>query len=82
MDHDTLPYVMIDGPYGTASEHVFDYKTSVLIGAGIGVTPFASILKTIWYRINQPTNVVRLKKVHFVWICRDKQVRTVLRVGV
>ncbi|KAI9206972.1 ferric reductase NAD binding domain-containing protein [Polychytrium aggregatum] len=67
----TLPVVMIDGPFGTASEDVFNYDVSVLVGAGIGVTPFASILKTIWYRLNH-SSVKKLKKVHFIWICRDK----------
>ena len=38
----------IDGPFGSASEDVFQYEVSVLVGAGIGVTPFASILKSIW----------------------------------
>ncbi|KAI9359565.1 ferric reductase NAD binding domain-containing protein [Zopfochytrium polystomum] len=68
----SLPLVMIDGPYGSASEDVFDYEVSVLVGAGIGVTPFASILKTIWYRISNPTGLVRLRKVYFIWVCRDK----------
>eukprot|EP00842_Homolaphlyctis_polyrhiza_P001571 jgi/Hompol1/2414/HPOL_005992-RA len=67
----TLPFVMVDGPYGAASEDVFDYEASVLVGAGIGVTPFASILKTIWFRINNPTRAVPLRKVYFFWICRD-----------
>ena len=70
----TLPLVMIDGPYGTSSEDVFDYEVSVLVGAGIGVTPFASILKTIWYRINNPMSSDNLKKVYFIWVCRDKDV--------
>lgn len=69
----SLPFVMVDGPYGAASEDVFDYDVSVLIGMGIGVTPFASILKTIWYRINSPSAPVDLKKVHFIWVCRDKE---------
>ncbi|KAI8923869.1 ferric reductase NAD binding domain-containing protein [Entophlyctis helioformis] len=68
----SLPFVMVDGPYGSASEDVFDYEASILVGAGIGVTPFASILKTIWFRINNPTRPVPLKKVYFFWICRDK----------
>ena len=38
----------IDGPFGAASDTVFDYPVAVLVGAGIGVTPFASILKSIW----------------------------------
>lgn len=50
-----LPRVMIDGPFGSASEDVFKFEVSILVGAGIGVTPFASILKSIWYRLNNPT---------------------------
>ena len=41
---DGSPILRIDGPFGTASEEVFNYKTVVLVGGGIGVTPFASIL--------------------------------------
>ncbi|KAJ7632238.1 NADPH oxidase [Roridomyces roridus] len=48
----TLPRVMVDGPFGTSSEEFLDYETVLLVGAGIGVTPFASILKNIWYRMN------------------------------
>ena len=39
--------VYIDGPYGTPSTHIFQAEHAVLIGAGIGVTPFASILQSI-----------------------------------
>ncbi|CAG8469561.1 8353_t:CDS:2 [Diversispora eburnea] len=38
-----LPRVMIDGPFGSASEDVFKFEVAMLVGAGIGVTPFASI---------------------------------------
>lgn len=43
----------------------------MLVGAGIGVTPFASILKSIWYRSNYPQKKTKLHKVYFFWICRD-----------
>ncbi|EWY86359.1 NADPH oxidase [Fusarium oxysporum f. sp. raphani 54005] len=66
-----LPRVYVDGPFGSASEDVFKYEVSVLVGAGIGVTPFASILKSIWYRMNYPQKKTRLAKVYFFWICRD-----------
>ena len=66
-----LPRVYIDGPFGSASEDVFKYEVAVLVGAGIGVTPFASILKSIWYRMNYPQKKTRLRKVYFFWICRD-----------
>ncbi|CAK7265102.1 hypothetical protein SEPCBS119000_001333 [Sporothrix epigloea] len=66
-----MPRVYVDGPFGSASEDVFKYEVSVLVGAGIGVTPFASILKSIWYRMNYPRSRTRLSKVYFIWICRD-----------
>lgn len=65
-----LPRVYIDGPFGSAPEDVFKYEVSILVRAGIGVTPFASILKSIWYRMNYPQKKTRLSKVYFFWICR------------
>lgn len=43
----------------------------MLVGAGIGVTPFASILKSIWYRMTHGKQQTRLRKVYFFWVCRD-----------
>jgi len=65
-----LPEVRIDGPYGAPAEDVFNMEVAVLIGAGIGVTPFASILKHIWYRQKKGT-LQSLKRVEFFWVCRD-----------
>ncbi|KAH9837179.1 NADPH oxidase [Rhodofomes roseus] len=65
-----LPEVRIDGPYGAPAEDVFNVEVAVLIGAGIGVTPFASILKHIWYRQKKGT-LMNLKRVEFFWVCRD-----------
>jgi len=65
-----LPVVRIDGPYGAPAEDVFNVEIAVLVGAGIGVTPFASILKHIWYR-QRSGNLGSLRRVEFFWICRD-----------
>jgi len=65
-----LPAVRIDGPYGAPAEDVFNVEVAVLIGAGIGVTPFASILKHIWYR-QKKGNLGTLRRVEFFWVCRD-----------
>lgn len=69
----TLPRVMVDGPFGSASEDFLNYETILLVGAGIGVTPFASILKSIWYRMNNfnQSKPTRLSKVYFTWVIRD-----------
>ena len=37
-----LPRVMVDGPFGSASEDFLKFETVLLVGGGIGVTPFAS----------------------------------------
>jgi len=66
----SLPAVRIDGPFGAPAEDVFDVEVAILVGAGIGVTPFASILKDIWYRQRQG-NCGTLRRVEFFWICRD-----------
>ena len=65
-----MPAVRIDGPYGAPAEDVFDREVAVLVGAGIGVTPFASILKHIWYR-QRRGKLGALRRVEFFWICRD-----------
>ncbi len=41
------------------------------MGAGIGVTPFASVLKSIYYRLSEEGQRLHLKKVYFVWICPE-----------
>ncbi|KAG0244921.1 hypothetical protein BGW41_005520 [Actinomortierella wolfii] len=61
-----LPRVLLDGPYGSPSEDAFNYEIAVLVGAGIGVTPFASVLKHIWYSVVQPTKIIALRKA-FEW---------------
>ncbi|XP_071098234.1 NADPH oxidase 5-like [Haliotis cracherodii] len=79
----------IDGPYGTCSRAIFETEHAVLIGSGIGVTPYASILQSIMYRFKAykrccpscthswydevPPHVMNLKKVDFIWINRDQE---------
>jgi NADPH oxidase 1 len=66
-----FPPLRIDGPYGAPAEDVFNNEVAVLIGTGIGVTPFASILKTIWQLRASSSIPGRLRRVEFFWICRD-----------
>ena len=42
--------VFIDGPFGAPTNLIFHAQHAVLIGTGIGVTPFASILQSIMHR--------------------------------
>uniref|UniRef100_A0A674BA45 NADPH oxidase 5 n=1 Tax=Salmo trutta TaxID=8032 RepID=A0A674BA45_SALTR len=77
----------VDGPYGTPTRQIFASEHAVLIGAGIGITPFASILQSIIYRMrkqncpncsyswceNIKDSEMKLRKVDFIWINRDQK---------
>jgi NADPH oxidase len=65
------PVIRVDGPYGSASEEVFDFRTIMLVGAGIGVTPFASIIRSIVARQKIPGS--KMPTVYFYWLCRSPQ---------
>lgn len=67
----TMPAIRIDGPYGAPAEDVFDNEIAVLIGTGIGVTPWASILKNIYNMRARPNPPPRLRRVEFIWVCKD-----------
>ncbi|KAI4092666.1 MAG: hypothetical protein LQ348_001972 [Seirophora lacunosa] len=70
-NHQTMPSIRIDGPYGAPAEDVFDNEIAVLIGTGIGITPWASILKNIWHLRAGPNPPTRLRRVEFIWVCKD-----------
>ncbi|XP_070563346.1 NADPH oxidase 5-like [Ptychodera flava] len=81
--------INFDGPYGSPSERIFESEHAVLVGAGIGVTPFASILQSIHERYKAakrtcpeckyawkeeiPESELKLRKVEFIWINRDQK---------
>jgi NADPH oxidase len=67
----TMPKLRVDGPYGAPAEDVFENEIAVLIGTGIGVTPWAAILKNIWHLRTSPNPPKRLRRVEFIWVCRD-----------
>ncbi|MCJ1462017.1 hypothetical protein MMC07_000617 [Pseudocyphellaria aurata] len=67
----SMPAIRIDGPYGAPAEDVFDNEIAVLIGTGIGVTPWASILKNIYNQRAGPNPPTRLRRVEFIWVCKD-----------
>ncbi|EXJ92673.1 NADPH oxidase [Capronia epimyces CBS 606.96] len=66
-----MPAIRVDGPYGAPAEDVFDNEIAVLIGTGIGVTPWASVLKHIYNIRAGPNPPRRLKRVEFLWVTRS-----------
>ncbi|MAX48187.1 MAG: ferric reductase [Rhodospirillaceae bacterium] len=66
------PRVYLDGPYGSPASDIFDSKIPVLIGAGIGVTPFASILRSILHQRQQGA-ASQMQRIYFIWMNRDQK---------
>ena len=68
------PYLPVEirGPFGAPSTRIFRSQCAVLIGAGIGVTPFASILRSILDR-KEKGEELTLQKVYFFWLNRDRR---------
>ncbi|GLV42469.1 Dual oxidase [Carabus blaptoides fortunei] len=74
-DRNTLsdfPKIHLDGPYGEGHQDWYRYDVSVLVGGGIGVTPFASILKDIVFRANI-AHKTNCRKVYFIWVTRTQR---------
>ncbi|KAG7375523.1 NADPH oxidase 4 [Phytophthora pseudosyringae] len=76
------PTIFVDGPFGSPAQDYARYRQVVLIGAGVGVTPFASILKSImhqWksYQCGYCRNLrfpptFQLRKIYFYWVTREQ----------
>lgn len=43
----SLPRLHVDGPYGAPAQEYQNYDVLLLVGLGIGATPFISILKDL-----------------------------------
>jgi predicted ferric reductase/Ca2+-binding EF-hand superfamily protein len=73
LQHGREVIARIDGPYGSASQHILEVPHAIAIAAGIGVTPFASILQTLLLHQAKPDSPrLRLQKLRFVWLNRDQ----------
>lgn len=56
------PQLYLDGPFGEGHQEWTDYEVSVLVGGGIGVTPFTSILKDLVFKSSNKSRI-QCKKV-------------------
>lgn len=73
--------VCIDGPWGAPTQNVGDYDVAVLIGAGVGATPMAAVLRAAAHEllnarcgtcgaINERALRLRQQKIHLVWVAQ------------
>jgi len=65
-----LPNIFIRGPFGAPSQHYSDFKNLMIIGTGVGATPFASILQDFSHKAKAATKIKKTKSVDFYWVNR------------
>ncbi|XP_065176843.1 dual oxidase 1-like [Sycon ciliatum] len=68
----TFPRIYLDGPFGEGHQDWYKYDIAVLVGGGIGVTPFASILKDLVCK-KQSKVQIPCKKVYFFWVTKTQK---------
>ena len=70
---DGTQLLRIDGPHSAPGEHFAHYKTAMVIGAGIGMTPCASVLTALlryqWRRAVSTPEIL-----HFYWVVAQQDV--------
>ena len=86
-DYDRRAEISIEGPFSTCTSYIFDCEHVVLIGAGIGITPYISALESLIIQLRErrcdcrhcgATNYnelliarQKLKKIDFIWVNRE-----------
>ncbi|KAH9629502.1 hypothetical protein HF086_015832 [Spodoptera exigua] len=64
------PKIRIQGPFGGGNQDWYKFEVAVMVGGGIGVTPYASILNDLVFGTSTNRySGVACKKVYFLWIC-------------
>nr|XP_045012332.1 dual oxidase 2 isoform X2 [Jaculus jaculus] len=66
------PKLYLDGPFGEGHQEWHKFEVSVLVGGGIGVTPFASILKDLVFKSSLGSQLL-CKKIYFIWVTRTQR---------
>ncbi|XP_020252628.1 putative respiratory burst oxidase homolog protein H isoform X2 [Asparagus officinalis] len=82
LEQTRFPKILIDGPYGAPAQNYKKYDILLLIGLGIGATPFISILKDLLNNIKSNEQVSENEgngfkgkgpgRAYFYWVTREQ----------
>eukprot|EP00271_Cylindrocystis_brebissonii_P021976 TRINITY_DN819_c0_g2_i5.p1 TRINITY_DN819_c0_g2~~TRINITY_DN819_c0_g2_i5.p1 ORF type:complete len:1048 (+),score=169.04 TRINITY_DN819_c0_g2_i5:366-3509(+) len=69
-----FPRVLVDGPFGAPAQDYEHFRVVVLVGAGIGVTPMASVIRDVLHKTKNRSKYPRFatEKVFFYWTTREQ----------
>ncbi|KAH9804793.1 Respiratory burst oxidase [Citrus sinensis] len=67
------PRLLVDGPYGAAAQDYSNYDVLLLVGLGIGATPFISILRDLLNNTREELmkKPQRTRNAYFYWVTRE-----------
>ncbi|XP_043717316.1 respiratory burst oxidase homolog protein A isoform X2 [Telopea speciosissima] len=76
----SLPKLLIDGPYGAPAQDYRKYDVLLLVGQGIGATPFISIVKDLLNNLfkaeendgNKGRKSLKTTNAYFYWVTREQ----------
>lgn len=72
---DGNPIFQIDGPHSAPTQHVSEYDHVMIIGAGIGVTPVASTLKSVtMHKWKYYMGKCHPDHAYFFWACSHSEI--------
>jgi len=66
------PAIYLDGPYGAPAQKWDKFEYLVLIGGGIGITPFASIITDLLIRYYD-RRLPKVRRVYLYWVSRNEE---------
>ena len=67
--------IRIDGPHSAPTQHIGEYSTCMVVGAGIGATPLSSCLSSVvFHKWKYTVGACYPDHAHFYWVCGWKDV--------
>jgi len=66
-----FPTIAVDGPYLAPTVSALSREVLVAVGAGVGVTPFLSLLSAIITGLTRESESIPLREAHFYWMTRS-----------
>ena len=66
-----LPRLALDGPFSAPTQSALDKRVLIAVGAGVGVTPFISLLSTLVSELVSAETKHGLVEAHFYWVSRE-----------
>ena len=72
---DGAQMIRIDGPHSAPTQHIGEYGTVMVIGAGIGATPLSScLMSVVFHKWKFTIGAAYPDHAHFYWVCGWKDV--------